>query len=255
MPKPEPKTDWTVWTQPEVAIKFANDRRAGIMGAEDQLTILRQLLPKRDPQSREVWALDMGCGDGILLDTVFSRWQGAKGIALDGSEPMLELAKKRFSKSQNADVVFVHTDFNDANWRDNLPVRSFSAVVSGFAIHHSEDERKREIYAEVFGMLEPGGVFVNIEHVASATPFGEELFEFAYAQNITRKRQAEGRNVTFEETLEEVTLRLDKSANRLVPVATQTQWLSDIGYTDVDCYWKHYELAIIAGYKPLSLTP
>jgi len=223
--KPEPKTDWTVWTQPEVAIKFANDRRAGIMGAEDQLTILRQLLPQRDPQSREVWALDMGCGDGILLDTVFSRWQGAKGIALDGSEPMLELAKKRFAKSPNADVAFVYTDFNDANWR--------------------------EIYAEIFDMLEPGGVFVNTEHVASATPHGEGLFEFAYAQSLTRKRQAEGRNVTFEETMEEVTCRLDKSANRLLSVATQTQWLSEIGYTDVDCYWKHYELAIIAGYKPL----
>lgn len=250
--RPEPKSDWTVWTQPDVAIKFANDRRAGIMGAEDQLAILRQLLPQRDPQSRESRVLDMGCGDGILLDAVLSRWEGAKGVALDGSETMLELAKKRFSKAQNADIEYVFADFNAPNWRTNLPFSAFSAVVSGFAIHHSEDARKREIYAEIFDILEPGGVFINVEHVASATPFGERLFEFAYAQSITRRRQAEGRNATFEETMEEIVSRLDKSANRLAPVGIQTQWLSEIGYTDVDCYWKYYELAIFAGYKPLT---
>ncbi len=246
----EPRTDWTVWQQPEVATKFANDRRAGIMGAEDQLTVLRQLLPKRDPKAQEVWGLDMGCGDGILLDTVLSRWQGAKGVALDGSETMLQLAKQRLSCYPETDIRYLHTDFNVLDWRDALPVSAFSAVVSGFAIHHSEDERKREIYTEIYEILEPGGVFINIEHVASATPLGEELFELAYTQNLARHRQALGQNTTFEQTLEEIQSRLDKSANRLTPVSTQTQWLSEIGYRDVDCYWKHYELAIFAGYKP-----
>lgn len=245
----EPYTDWRVWQEPEAAIAFVNDRRAGIPGAQDQLSVLRQLLPKR-PEGASLRVLDMGCGDGILLSTVFAHWKTAQGVALDGSATMLDLAKDRFASQPERTIFFVHSDFNDPRWQESLPMTEFDAIISGFAIHHSEDARKEEIYAEIFELLRPGGVFVNIEHVASATPLGEELFEASYALNITHRRQEQGQDVTFEQVMKEVNERLDKSANRLTLVETQLQWLRDIGYQHVDCYWKYYELAILAGYKP-----
>lgn len=246
----EPYTDWRVWQEPEAAVAFVNDRRAGIPGAQEQLSVLRQLLPKL-PEGASPAVLDMGCGDGILLNAVLAHWTTAQGVALDGSPTMLDLARERFANLPEGKIAFVQSDFNEPNWREALPLKKFDAVVSGFAIHHSEDARKQEIYAEIFDLLNPGGVFVNIEHVASATPLGEELFEATYALNITRKRQEQGQNVTFTEVMREVNERLDKSANRLTLVETQLQWLREIGYHHVDCYWKYYELAILAGYKPL----
>ena len=44
----------------------------------------------------------------------------------------------------------------------------YDAIVSGLSIHHQPDDRKRTVYGEIFGLLNPGGVFVNIEH-GSAT--------------------------------------------------------------------------------------
>ena len=245
----EPRTDWKIWQDASVATAFASDRRGGILGAAEQLEVLRQLLPNRTPDLAPMWVLDLGCGDGILLETVLRRWPGAQGVALDGSPTMLERAAERLSVFHPSSVTFLQADFNTPEWADNLPVKVFDAIVSGFAIHHSEDVRKQALYAEIFQLLRPGGVFVNIEHVASASPLGEELFERAYAQNLVRIRREQGRETSFEDVLSELTDRLDKAANRLVPVETQLQWLREIGYTDVDCYWKHYELAILAGYK------
>ena len=54
----------------------------------------------------------------------------------------------------------------------------FDLVVSCMAIHHMPDERKRAIYAEVFAMLEPGGLFLHLEHVA---PGSERLHAEFYA--------------------------------------------------------------------------
>jgi cyclopropane fatty-acyl-phospholipid synthase-like methyltransferase len=35
----------------------------------------------------------------------------------------------------------------------------FDAIFSCYAIHHPEDERRRELYEGVFGLLKPDGVF------------------------------------------------------------------------------------------------
>ena len=245
----EPQVDWRIWQDSGVALAFASEHRGAIMGAAEQLEVLRQLLPARKPDLEPTWALDLGCGDGILLETVLRHWTGAQGVALDGSPAMLEAAAERLAHFHPSAVTFIEADFNAPDWRSALPVSQFDAIVSGFAIHHSEDERKRALYAEIYHLLHPGGVFINIEHVASASPLGEELFDRAFASNLVLMRRERGVEAAFEEVLNEIDNRLDKAANRLTPVEAQLNWLREIGYADVDCYWKHYELAVLAGYK------
>jgi cyclopropane fatty-acyl-phospholipid synthase-like methyltransferase len=104
---------------------------------------------------------------------------------------------------------------------------TFDVVVSSFAIHHLEHERKRQLYEEVCAMLQPGGVFCNLEHVASASPYAHQ--RFLQAMGITPAEE--------------------DPSNKLLDVQTQLEWLREIGFVDVDCYWKWRELALLVGRK------
>jgi ubiquinone/menaquinone biosynthesis C-methylase UbiE len=249
------ENSWRVWQDSQVAGDFAVQRRGGILGAEAQFDTLIRLL--RYVPATPMAVLDIGCGDGIVLETVMRAFPVERAVAIDGSPAMIEKAEARFAELglfSNL-VEFVEADFNDSAWLDSLPVWNFDAIVSAFAIHHVEDDRKRALYKELTGLLNPGGVFVNIEHVASVTSQGEDLFEAAYADNLYRHRQKLGQETTPEEVLYELQTRPDKSANRLAPVDVQLGWLRECGLVDVDCYWKHFELAVLAGYRTTVAKP
>jgi SAM-dependent methyltransferase len=166
--------------------------------------------------------LDLGTGDGRLLALVKLARPGCTGVALDFSPNMLEKARERFAGDELVRVV--KHDLGKL-----LPDLGglFDAVASCFAIHHLEDERKRELYEEVFGLLEPGGVFCNLDHVSSPT---ERLHErFLGALGLAPKEE--------------------DPSNRLLDVETQISWLREIGFVDVDCHWKWLELALLGGVK------
>ena len=163
--------------------------------------------------------LDLGSGDGRLLDLVLRARPKAAGVALDFSPLMLERLRSRFGSSPRAEIIAHNLD-------DPLPeLGTFDAVVSSFAIHHLVHERKRQLYEEVWCLLDGGGVFCNLEHVASASAYGHGRF-------------LEGMGTAPED---------EDPSNKLLDVETQLEWLRDIGFSDVDCYWKWRELALLLG--------
>jgi tRNA (cmo5U34)-methyltransferase len=105
----------------------------------------------------------------------------------------------------------------------------------------------RELYQEIFDLLAEGGTFVNAEHVASATPAIEKMFDDAMAEHLCQRRQERGEAVTKEQVHREFLERPDRSANILAPVEEQCRWLRGIGFRDVDCFWRLFELAIFGG--------
>jgi len=194
------------------------DHAQGFLDRRDQLPQLEvgysELLNILPPNPTRV--LDLGCGDGKVMALI-----GGSGVAVDFSPHMLEQARARFH-AEDVEVV-------EHNLNATLPdLGTFDLVVSAFAIHHCNHERKRELYAEVFDIVEPGGMFANLEHVASPTAGLHEEF-----------------------------LRLigtgpgeEDPSNKLLDVETQLGWLREIGFVEVENFWKWRELALMAGYKP-----
>jgi tRNA (cmo5U34)-methyltransferase len=170
--------------------------------------------------------LDLGTGDGRLLAMLRIDRPQMRGVALDLSELMLEAARARFAGDKRIELV-------RHDLAEPLPaIGRFDAVVSSMAIHHLEHDRKRSLYGEVFDVLEPGGVFANFEHVASPT---HRLHLAFYA--------------AIGEPLEH-----EDPSDRLLDVESQLAWLRQVGFDDVDCYWKWLEMALLIGVKPADVA-
>ena len=197
---------------------FDRAKKMADLRAEGERLLLVQI------PSRAKRVLDLGTGDGRLLALVKSARPKVEGIALDFSDPMLELARKRFAKDKLVQVVK-----HDLNAK--LPASKlgqFDAVVSCLAIHHLTHARKKRIYGEIFDLLSPNGVFCNLERVAS--PTNALHLKFLTAIGLTPEEE--------------------DPSNKLLDVETQVHWLQEIGFLDVDCYWKWLELALMVGFKP-----
>ena len=135
--------------------------------------------------------LDLGTGDGRLLALLRRERPHLHGVGLDASDVMLDAARARFQREQHIGLV-------EHGMVRPLPhLGRFDAVVSSMAIHHLEHEHKRELYAEVFELL---------EH--------------------------------------------EDPSDRLLDVETQLAYLREAGFTDVDCYWKWLEMAVLIGVRP-----
>ncbi len=211
----QPKTQ--EWSDPNRVVEYLAREIPHRLTAE---RMLLEALPEHVERF-----LDLGTGDGRLLALVLSHHPHAQGIGLDSSGPMLARAADRLST--NPAIELRRHDLAELLAEQG----PFDAVVSALAIHHLEDRRKRELFTEVHRLLGPGGVFVNLDLVKSAT-----------AQLHERFRQEIGRVE-------------DDPSDHLADLADQLSWLREAGFDAVDCHFKWLEMALFIAEKPAGLDP
>lgn len=239
-------TGHSTWQSAELAATFLQGVRGAIPAAALQFEVVAHIVRAWRPTPRRF--LDLGCGDGILGRFLLDRFPTAHGVFADFSDPMLQVAVSHLADRDRA--VVIKADFSSPAWRE--PVRNhapFDVVVSGFAIHHQPDPRKQELYTEVFDLLAPGGIFLNLEHVASATEAGTALFDEYFIDHLHRFHQEQEPGRSRHEVAQTFYNRPDKKENILAPVVEQCHWLRRIGFADVDCFFKIFELALFGGRK------
>jgi tRNA (cmo5U34)-methyltransferase len=233
-----------VWQSPAVTRTYLRDVRGAIPLAAEQIDILLRVIGAAGRQVERF--LDLGCGDGILAAALLERHPRARGVLLDFSEPMLAAARQKLRRSVRR-LRFVCADYSAPAWirqvREGAP---FDAIVSGFSIHHQPDRRKRALYAEIFGLLRPGGVFLNLEHVSSPSRWIESAWDDYMIDALHRFHRGEPR----DQVARRYHFRPDKQANILAPMERQCRWLRRIGFEDVDCFFKSFELALFGGRRP-----
>ncbi|NJL03036.1 MAG: class I SAM-dependent methyltransferase [Spirulinaceae cyanobacterium SM2_1_0] len=203
------------WTSTEHALAYLSraDQLPHRMEGE---AVLLDLVPQSAQR-----LLDLGTGDGRLLSLLRLDRPQAECVALDFSPTMLAAARDRFAGAPQVTVI-------DHNLDQPLPdLGLFDAIVSSFAIHHLSDARKRSLYGEIGDRLTPSGIFANLEHVAPVSDRWHRHFltTLGYAPDY------------------------EDPSNILLDVETQLRWLRELGFQEVDCYWKWLEMALLVGFQ------
>jgi len=203
------------WSDPDQVVWYL-ERIGKLEVSRSGEQMLAELLPAAPTR-----VLDLGCGDGRLTARVLAaRPSVTTCLAVDRSEPMLAAARTRFAEQPIVDV---------RPWDLADPITSlgsFDVIVSGLAIHHLSDDRKRNLFAEIAAMLSPGGLFANLEVVKSATPAHHAAFLAAIGRTE------------------------DDPQDRLVTVETQLTWMREAGMVEVDCLWRWRGFALLVGERP-----
>ena len=237
-------TPGAAWQKEHVVAGFIGERRKLIPLFDVQEDLTRRLITRGGRDVRRF--VDVGAGDGGFAELLLDLYPESSGVLVDFSEPMLAAARERLA-GKPARWEIAKADLASPDWLRMLPEgERFDAIVSRLAIHHLPDERKRALYAEAFELLERGGIFLNWEHVETGG-LADGLFdEFFRERLLEAERERED-----PRSKEEVLRSYDDAADEdiLCDPETQCGWLREIGFEQVDTYFKLPGLAIFGGAK------
>jgi tRNA (cmo5U34)-methyltransferase len=176
--------------------------------------------------------LDLGAGTGLMGAAVRARYPEVELVLVDGAGEMLAQAREWMPAGAITTVV--------ADLRERLPEGPFDAVVSALAIHHLEDDDKRDLFERVHGVLRPGGVFVNAEHVTGPSRWLEGVYRRLWREACTAAGAGAQEIAAAVERME---------TDRCVDIVTQLEWMRAAGLEECDCFFKHLHFAVLAGWR------
>ena len=210
---------------------YDSERRRLVPCFDEFYGVVAELVGRFCPPSPRI--LDLGAGTGILSSFVAQRVRNSRLSLLDASSDMLERATTRLASLRPEILVQSLTD--------NLPVGPFDAVISGLAIHHLSDEGKRSLYARILSVLSPGGIFINAEQVSGRSPRLQRLFETSH---LERSRTLGSSETEIQNAIARMT------HDRCTTLAVQLGWLEEVGFVDVECFFRWFLFAVFGGWKP-----
>ncbi|MEE1116994.1 MAG: class I SAM-dependent methyltransferase [Methanosphaera sp.] len=176
--------------------------------------------------------LDLGAGTGILTELLYKQHPNSNITLVDLSTEMLNIAKNKFN---DKNFKYIEADYLTHDFD-----KDYDIIVSSLSIHHLTDEEKKVLYKRIYNFLRTGGVFINADQVCGATEYTEEIYKKEDASHLNRQNIPEKeKDILRQRRL------LDKPAKLLDTI----QWYEDIGYKNVDVYYKYYRYFVIAGEK------
>lgn len=175
--------------------------------------------------------LDVGAGTGLFSAMVLARYPVGRLCLIDGSAGMLEQARARFPADDRVEYRLADMASADLGGQWDL-------IISALAIHHLSDSEKQQLYRRIRRALKLGGLFVNAEQIAGPNQIADERYSRIWLEQIRQLGVTEQEIGKAQERM---------SYDKCAPLTNQLQWLTDAGFSDVDCSFKAWRFAVFSG--------
>lgn len=176
--------------------------------------------------------LDLGAGTGILTELLNRQHPDAEITLVDMSRDMLNVARRKFA---DKNFKYIEADYLGYDFDER-----YDLVVSSLSIHHLTDGDKRLLYGKIYDILEEGGLFINADQVCGQTPETEMIYKKKDSGHLNKQDMPEE---------EKEVLRKRRLLDKPAKLSDTMVWYEDIGYRNVDIYYKYYRYFVIAGQK------
>jgi tRNA (cmo5U34)-methyltransferase len=230
------------WSDSRFAQEYRDQAEGCIPERRNLIEIAKSLyrhLAKRSPLRR---ILDLGCGDGLMVEELLKVDDSINATLVDGSQEMLIAAGNRLARFENKHLI--KANFQDLLAQDLLP-NAFNFVISSFAIHHLVMSEKEALFEYIYRHLDSGGFFLNIDVVLSPTDDLEKWYMMLWQEWIDTYAA-----ISQKEALLKVPRKYkDNLDNTPDSLMKQLQALKTIGFENVDCYYKYGVFAMFGGSK------
>ena len=185
-------------------------------------------------RSEKIKVIDLGCGTGTVSRLIKEYFPNAQIKCVDLAPSMLELAKEKLK-------TFKVITCEIADFVEFDPKERFDVVATSLALHHIEpDKRKFSFYKKLFKWLKKDGVLINADVILATNKKTQQIYLNKWEEYILRSFNQKQVQQNYERYLRE---------DRPAILMTEIEWLKEVGFKNVDIYWKYFNFAVYGGTK------
>ena len=235
------------WQDPAFVQQFLNNVRGTIPLTIEQIDMMLRVIDAARDRVRNF--LVLGCGDSLLASAILNEHSDARGFLVDDSEAAIDSARRHL-RAHSDRLRLIHADVSRPGWMSTVAAGiPFDAIICGTAIRHSDDDGKRVLYRQIFHLLRPEGIFINLEHVTSPTRWTDSAWDDRIIDTIFGQQLREAPHDARVDVARAYYARVSHDAAALAPLEVRCDWLREIGFESVDCFMKVQELAMFGGQR------
>ena len=188
--------------------------------------------------------LDLGCGDGILTYNLLKIDNAISATLIDASDDMLNQANERLQGFGN--INFIKASFQEVMENDIIQ-QTFVFIVSSLAIHHLTMNEKWAFFKKIYSHLNPGGYFMNIDVALAPSDALEQWYMKLWQEWMDERKVSLG--IEREAFSDTVRRYKEYDENKPDTLDDQLNALKNIGFNEVDCFYKYGIFTVYGGGK------
>jgi tRNA (cmo5U34)-methyltransferase len=233
------------WSEESFSTNYLDRADIYVLERRRMLRLLASIYKQVSGGRKGLRLCDLGCGDGIISETLLKCDHTISATLVDASASMLQKARERLSDFRN--LAFIEARFEEI-LDGSIGLPPADSCVSSLAIHHLDMEGKAQLFRYVHDHLAEGGHFINIDTVRPPSAELERLYFSIWSEWMQSMMDRAG---IEDETPGDVIRRYQdpSSTNKPDTLEEQLASLKDSGYKNVDCFYKNGIFAIFGGQK------